>query len=80
MHLCPLPATFCISCLMTYFSLYPAEGFEQQPANNWKGVFNISSYTQYFNVDTDIVLNRLLSSLHPTSGDFFDKIDANPDL
>ncbi|XP_015876598.1 uncharacterized protein LOC107413217 isoform X2 [Ziziphus jujuba] len=58
----------------------PSEGFEQQPANNWKGVFSISSYTQYFNVDTDIVINRLLSSLHPTSGDFFDKIDANPDL
>lgn len=59
---------------------YPAEGFEQQPANNWRGVFSISSYTQYFNVDTDIVLNRLISSLHPTGGDFFNKIDANPDL
>ncbi|GAV70311.1 Yip1 domain-containing protein [Cephalotus follicularis] len=58
----------------------PPEGFEQQPANNWNGVFSISSYTQYFNVDTDIILNRLLSSLHPTNGDFFSKIDANPDL
>ncbi|GKU92005.1 hypothetical protein SLEP1_g5793 [Rubroshorea leprosula] len=58
----------------------PTEGFEQQPANNWKGVFSISSYTQYFNVDTDIVLNRLLSSFYATSGDFFNKIDANPDL
>lgn len=62
-----------------YLSLL-AEGFEQQPANGWKGVFNISSYTQYFNVDTDIVLNRLMSSLYPIGGDFFSKIDANPDL
>lgn len=52
----------------------------QQPTNNWKGVFSISSYTQYFNVDTDVVLNRLISSLYPTTGDFVSKIDANPDL
>lgn len=52
----------------------------QQPTNNWKGVFNIASYTQYFNVDTDVVVNRLISSLHPVDGDFFNKIDANPDL
>ncbi|KAG2730375.1 hypothetical protein I3760_01G289200 [Carya illinoinensis] len=58
----------------------PPEGFEQQPENGWKGVFSISSYTQYFNVDTDIVLNRLMSSLYPIGGDFFSKIDANPDL
>ncbi|XP_022765095.1 protein YIPF1 homolog isoform X2 [Durio zibethinus] len=58
----------------------PTEGFEQQPPNNWKGVFSISSYTQYFNVDTDVVINRLISSFYPVGGDFFDKIDANPDL
>ncbi|XVF23967.1 hypothetical protein REPUB_Repub13aG0085400 [Reevesia pubescens] len=58
----------------------PTEGFEQQPANNWKGVFSISSYTQYFNVDTDVVINRLISSFYPVGGDFFSKIDANPDL
>ncbi|KAI3458646.1 hypothetical protein Pfo_015309 [Paulownia fortunei] len=57
-----------------------ADGSEQQPNNNWKGVFSIYSYTQYFNVDTDIVLNRLVSSLYPTRGDFVSKIDANPDL
>ncbi|KAM2281031.1 hypothetical protein ACFX1S_041683 [Malus domestica] len=57
-----------------------SETFEQQPANNWRGVFNIASYTQYFNVDTDVVLTRLLSSLYPHTGDFFSKIDANPDL
>lgn len=56
-----------------------AEGGGQQFANSWRGVFSISSYTQYFNVDTDVVLNRVTSSLFP-SGDFFSKIDANPDL
>lgn len=44
-------------------------------------MFSVSSYTQYFNVDTDIVLNRLISSLYPINGgDFSSKIDANPDL
>ncbi|QCE01263.1 starch phosphorylase [Vigna unguiculata] len=56
------------------------EAFEQQPANNWRGVFSISSYSQYFDVDTDIVVIRLISSLNPVAGDFFSKIDANPDL
>ncbi|XP_060212901.1 uncharacterized protein LOC132640352 isoform X2 [Lycium barbarum] len=57
-----------------------AEGDGQQSTNTWKGVFSVSSYTEYFNVDTDLVLNRLMSSLNPTTGDFFSKIDANPDL
>ncbi|KAK9742415.1 hypothetical protein RND81_03G171200 [Saponaria officinalis] len=57
-----------------------SEGGGAPPTNNWQGMFNIYSYTQYFNVDTDIVLNRLLSSLDPRTGDFFTKIDANPDL
>ena len=43
-------------------------------------MFNILSYTQYFDVDTDVVVNRLISSLYPIAGDFFSKIDANPDL
>ncbi|GMI90295.1 hypothetical protein like AT2G39805 [Hibiscus trionum] len=58
----------------------PTEEFEQQPPNNWKGVFSISSYTQYFNVDTDVVIYRLICSFYPNTGDFFSKIDANPDL
>ncbi|XP_027332442.1 protein YIPF1 homolog isoform X2 [Abrus precatorius] len=58
----------------------PTEAFEQQPASNWRGVFSVSSYSQYFNVDTDVVLTRLISSLNPVGGDFFSKIDANPDL
>lgn len=60
--------------------VYYAENFEQQPASNWRGVFSVSSYTQFFNVDTDIVLNRLISSFYPMGADFFSKIDANPDL
>ncbi|KAM3268056.1 protein YIPF1 [Capsicum chacoense] len=52
----------------------------QQSTYKWNGVFSVSSYTEYFNVDTDLVLNRLLSSLNPATGDFFSKIDANPDL
>ncbi|KAJ1400973.1 Yip1 domain [Sesbania bispinosa] len=58
----------------------PTEAFEQQPTNNWRGVFSVSSYSQYFNVDTDDVVTRLISSLNPVGGDFFSKIDANPDL
>uniref|UniRef100_A0A7N0T5X2 Protein YIP n=1 Tax=Kalanchoe fedtschenkoi TaxID=63787 RepID=A0A7N0T5X2_KALFE len=58
----------------------PHEGGEPESSSNWKGFFSISSYTQYFNVDTDVVLNRLLSSLYPHTSDFFSKIDANPDL
>ncbi|KAL8119684.1 hypothetical protein AgCh_016974 [Apium graveolens] len=57
----------------------PSDGNEQPFVNSWRGVFSISSYMQYFNVDTDIVLNRVTSSLFP-NGDFFSKIDANPDL
>ncbi|XP_061343562.1 uncharacterized protein LOC133289597 isoform X1 [Gastrolobium bilobum] len=58
----------------------PPEAFEQQPTNNWRGFFSVSSYTQYFDVDTDVVLSRLISSLNPFGGDFFSTIDANPDL
>ncbi|XP_023771113.1 uncharacterized protein LOC111919751 [Lactuca sativa] len=57
----------------------PSDGNGQQSGNSWNGAFSISSYTQYFNVDTDDVVNRLTSSLYPT-GDFFRKIEANPDL
>ncbi|CAJ2640893.1 unnamed protein product [Trifolium pratense] len=56
------------------------ETFGEQAANSWQGFFSVSSYTQYFNVDTDVVVNRLISSLNPVGDDFFAKIDANPDL
>ena len=69
---------FAYSWLFSFFSIL--EAFEQQLAISWRGVFSVSSYTQYFNVDTDLVLNRLLGSLHPIGGDFFTKIDPNPDL
>ncbi|OVA17779.1 Yip1 domain [Macleaya cordata] len=58
----------------------PSGRDEEQATNSWKGVFNISSYTQYFNVDTDVVLDRIKSSFYPIHGDFFRKIDDNPDL
>lgn len=76
----PVPLRFVMSCMLIWFLSAPVEGPEQQPSNNWKGYFNVYSYAQYFNVDTDVVLNRLMSSLYPTTGDFFSKIDANPDL
>ncbi|CAA6655041.1 unnamed protein product [Spirodela intermedia] len=53
---------------------------DEQPATSWAGVFSISSYTPYFNVDTDVVVDRLMSSVYPLRGDFFSKIGANPDL
>ncbi|KAK4764718.1 hypothetical protein SAY86_025808 [Trapa natans] len=57
-----------------------SETFEQQPTGNWRGVFSITSYTQYFNIDTDVVLNRLMGSLSPIDGSFFSKIVVNPDI
>lgn len=73
----------CFNLVLSFMIIYlftSVEGPEQQPSNNWQGFFNVYSYTQYFDVDTDVVVNRLMSSLYPTSGDFFNKIDANPDL
>eukprot|EP00262_Sarcandra_glabra_P006432 TRINITY_DN18733_c0_g1_i1.p1 TRINITY_DN18733_c0_g1~~TRINITY_DN18733_c0_g1_i1.p1 ORF type:complete len:271 (-),score=34.84 TRINITY_DN18733_c0_g1_i1:407-1219(-) len=55
-------------------------GADEQPTTSWKGVFSISSYSPYFNVDTDDVLERIMSSFYPTRGNFFRKIEANPDL
>lgn len=55
-------------------------GDEQQATGSWKGFTNISSYTQYFNVDTDVVIERIQNSLYPIHGNFFRKIGNNPDL
>ncbi|XP_068643853.1 uncharacterized protein [Aristolochia californica] len=55
-------------------------GGEDQGTFSWKGVFSISSYKPYFNVDTDVVLDRIKSSLYPLNASFFSKIDENPDL
>ncbi|KAF9591257.1 hypothetical protein IFM89_003208 [Coptis chinensis] len=64
-----------------YQSLGSYNGVDEQPAtSNWKGVFSISSYTEYFDVDTDVVLDRIKSSLYPVNGDFFGKISNSPDL
>lgn len=52
---------------------------EEQTTTNWKGFFSIASYQPYFNVDTDIVVDRIISSIYPMD-DFYRKIDANPDM
>ncbi|WOL16523.1 hypothetical protein Cni_G25310 [Canna indica] len=52
---------------------------DDQAKNDWKGFFSISSYTQYFNVDTDVVVDRIITSVYPMD-DFSRKIDSNPDL
>ncbi|CAJ1863461.1 unnamed protein product [Sphenostylis stenocarpa] len=44
---------------------YRTEAFGRQPTNYWQGVFSVLSYTKYFNVDTDVVVNRVMSSLNP---------------
>ncbi|PAN19187.1 hypothetical protein GQ55_3G245800 [Panicum hallii var. hallii] len=56
----------------------PADGDVENQAN-WKGYFNVASYAPYFNVDTDVVVDRLVSSVYPMDG-FYRKIDANPDM
>ncbi|XP_020101357.1 protein YIPF1 homolog isoform X2 [Ananas comosus] len=56
----------------------PADG-NAQTATDWKGFFSISSYSPYFNVDTDVVVDRLVSSVYPMDN-FYRKIDGNPDL
>ncbi|KAK3138596.1 hypothetical protein QOZ80_5AG0370910 [Eleusine coracana subsp. coracana] len=56
----------------------PADGDVENQAN-WKGYFNVASYTPYFNVDSDVVVDRLISSVYPMDG-FLRKIDANPDM
>ncbi|RRT56223.1 hypothetical protein B296_00039181, partial [Ensete ventricosum] len=52
---------------------------EEQAANNWKGFCSLSSYTPYFNVDTEVVVDRIISSVYPMD-DFSRKIDGSPDL
>ncbi|URE00568.1 Yip1 domain [Musa troglodytarum] len=54
-------------------------GGEEQAANNWKGFCSLSSYTPYFDVDTDVVVSRIISSVYPMD-DFSRKIDGSPDL
>lgn len=56
----------------------PHDG-DEQTASNWKGFFSISSYKPYFNVDTDVVVDRIIGSVYPMT-DFYRKIDANPDM
>jgi protein YIPF1/2 len=60
-------------------SLFTCADGDVENQSNWKGYFDIASYTPYFNVDTDVVVDRLVSSVYPMEG-FFRKIDANPDM
>ncbi|KAK1298782.1 hypothetical protein QJS10_CPB14g01649 [Acorus calamus] len=53
---------------------------DQQASSSWTGIFSISSYSPYFDVDTEDVVDRIMNSLYPTRGNFFRKIDGNPDL
>lgn len=62
-----------------YQSPRAADDREEQTTSSWKGFFSISSYQPYFNVDTDTVVDRLISSVYPMH-DFHRKIDANPDM
>ncbi|KAJ0987817.1 hypothetical protein J5N97_006173 [Dioscorea zingiberensis] len=55
-------------------------GGDEQATTNWKGIFSISTYSPYFNVDTDNVVDRIFSSMNPIHGDFHRKIDSYPDL
>lgn len=67
-------SVFMIFLLISFF----LDGNDQsQP--DWKGFFSISSYSPFFNVDTDVVVDRMISSVFPKSN-FFSKIEANPDL
>ncbi|XP_074574606.1 uncharacterized protein LOC141831064 [Curcuma longa] len=52
---------------------------DEQATTSWQGVFSISSYWPYFNIDSDVVVDRIISSVYPMN-DFYRKIDYNPDL
>lgn len=60
-------------------SLFTFADADVENQANWKGYFNVASYSPYFNVDTDVVVDRLISSVYPMDG-FYRKIDANPDM
>ncbi|KAL4378357.1 hypothetical protein GQ457_02G022590 [Hibiscus cannabinus] len=56
------------------------EGLGQKPPLSWKGVFSISSYQRYFDLDTDEVMHRVIYSFNPAPPHFINKIDPSPDL
>ena len=60
-------------------SLFTFSDGDVENQADWKGYFNVASYAPYFNVDTDVVVDRLISSIYPMDG-FYRKIDANPDM
>ncbi|XP_020593838.1 protein YIPF1 homolog isoform X2 [Phalaenopsis equestris] len=54
-------------------------GEDVQSTSSWNGYFSISSYQPFFNVDTDMVFDRLVGALYPMDG-FYTKVHSNPDL
>ncbi|KAI9229770.1 MAG: hypothetical protein DHS80DRAFT_13299 [Piptocephalis tieghemiana] len=44
------------------------------------GWFNVGSYTRYFDIDTDQVMERLTSAINPMQSDFLTLIEHRPDL
>lgn len=71
-------AAFTGSIYFTFSILLIADA-DQQTTTGWQGVFRIASYSPYFNVDTDVVVDRIISSVYPMN-DFYRKIDDSPDL
>ena len=48
-----------------------------QPSNGWRGLCSIASYRPYFNVDTYVVVERIIGSLYPHKAYFIEKIAHN---
>ena len=51
-----------------------------QPSNGWRGLCNNTSYRPYFNVDTYVVVERIIGSLYPHKAEFIENIAHNPDM
>ncbi|KAG6590392.1 protein YIPF1 homolog [Cucurbita moschata] len=60
----------------------PISGSDEPPqqAGGWLQTFSISSYKQYFDVDTSDVLERIKDSLYPFKGTFNERTADTPDL
>ena len=51
-----------------------------QRSNGWRGLHSIASYRPYFNVDTYVVVERIIGSLYPHKEDFIETIAQNPNM
>ena len=59
-------------------SLFTFSDGDVENQADWKGYFNVASYAPYFNVDTDVVVDRLISSIYPMDGFFTGKLMLTP--